>query len=70
MRCNMQYYGMAKKHNPKSQEIYDFISSLDREHGDMFCFKSGGDGDNGECLMDLLDIYFLTKRLDEQLCEV
>jgi hypothetical protein len=25
---------------------------------DYFCFKSGGDGDNGEQLMYLLDIYF------------
>lgn len=63
----MKYYGMAKEHNQKSKEIYDFISKLDLEHGDMFCFKSGGDGDNGECLMDLLDIYFLDKRLNETL---
>ena len=24
----------------------------------IFCFKSGGDGDNGEHLMYLLDIHF------------
>ena len=44
----MKDYGMAKNHNPKSKEIYDF--------------KSGGDGDNGEFLMDLLDCYFESKQ--------
>ena len=62
---SMKDYGMAKAHNPKSQEIYDFISKLDFKFGDMFCFKSGGDGDNGECLMDLLDAYFLAQQRDE-----
>lgn len=51
-------YGFAKKHNPKSVELYKFISVLDFENGDYFCFKSGGDADNGEFLMDLLDCYF------------
>ncbi|MDY2593929.1 MAG: hypothetical protein SOW34_03285 [Oliverpabstia sp.] len=51
-------YGMVKEHHPKSQEIYRFISELDFANGDAFVFKSGGDGDNGELLMDLLDCYF------------
>lgn len=51
-------YGMSKIHNAKSKEIYDFISELDFANGDAFCFKCGGDGDNGEILMDLLDKYF------------
>lgn len=55
---DIQDYGMAKEHNPKSKELYNFISDLDFANGDFFCFKSGGDGDNGECLMDLLDCYF------------
>ena len=54
----MKNYGMAKEHNTKSKEIYDFISDLDFKNGDFFIFKSGGDGDNGEFLMDLLDCYF------------
>lgn len=67
MRCNMnkrdiENYGFAKEHNPKSEEIYDFISELDFENGDGFCFKKGGDGDNGEALMDLLDCYFASKQ--------
>lgn len=57
----MKDYGMAKYHNPKSVEIYKFISDLDFENGDFFYFKSGGDGDNGEFLMDLLDCYFESK---------
>lgn len=52
---------MVKEHNPKSKEIYDFISELDFKNGDVLCFKSGGDGDNGELLMDLLDCYFESK---------
>lgn len=54
----MKDYGMGKEHNPKSKEIFDFISRLDFENGDFFVFKYGGDGDNGEFLMDLLDCYF------------
>lgn len=51
--------GFAKKHLPISREIYDFVSRLDFEEGDdFFCFKSGGDGDNGEMLMDYLDEFF------------
>lgn len=46
-------------HNPKSVELYKIIAELDWKYGgDSFCFKSGGDGDNGENLMYLLDIHF------------
>lgn len=57
----IENYGFGKKHNVKSVEIYNFISKLDFANGDAFCFKSGGDGDNGEMLMDLLDKYFELK---------
>lgn len=47
------------EHDPRSIEIYKSIAKLDLEvGGDYFCFKSGGDGDNGEHLMYLLDIHF------------
>lgn len=60
---DIENYGIAgKRHNPKSVEIYDFISKLDFENGDYFCFKDGGDGDNGEFLMDLLDCYFINRQ--------
>lgn len=46
-------------HHYKSLEIYNAISTLDFKFGgDFFCWKSGGDGDNGEHLMYELDIYF------------
>lgn len=46
-------------HHPRSETLYRRIAAADYEHnGDSFCFKSGGDGDNGEELMYLLDILF------------
>ena len=61
-------YGFAKQHNPKSEELFKFISTFDFENGDYFCFKSGGDGDDGEFLMDLLDCY-LRSRYGEYKCQ-
>ena len=45
-------------HDRRSEKLYRAIAALDFENGDSFCFKSGGDGDNGEQLMYLLDVYF------------
>lgn len=46
-------------HHPKSVEIFKAIEENDWKYGgDYFCWKSGGDGDNGEHLMYLLDIHF------------
>ncbi len=46
-------------HHPESIELYKRIAHLDFKHNsDSFCWKSGGDGDNGESLMYLLDIIF------------
>jgi hypothetical protein len=46
-------------HHPKSEEIYKALDYLDFNFGgDFFCFTAGGDGDNGEHIMYLLDIYF------------
>ncbi len=33
---------------------------------DHFCWKTGGDGDNGEILMYQLDAYFETKELFDE----
>lgn len=47
------------EHDGRSQEIYDFIAAYDSKHnGDSLVLSSGGDGDNGESLMYLLDEYF------------
>ena len=47
------------EHQEESEELYAEIADLDFTiGGDRFCFKSGGDGDNGEHLMYLLDIIF------------
>lgn len=49
-------------HHPKSKIIFNAIKDNDWKYGnDYFCWKYGGDGDNGEHLMYLLDIYFETE---------
>jgi len=46
-------------HHPKSEELFKALANMDMRYGnDYFCWKSGGDGDNGEHLMYLLDIHF------------
>ena len=58
-------YDVAKRwekgipHHPKSQALFARLARLDFERcDDYFCWKSGGDGDNGEQLMYELDILF------------
>jgi hypothetical protein len=47
------------EHDSRSVEIYRAIAKIDFEQNDdYFNWKSGGDGDNGEALMYLLDVYF------------
>jgi len=47
------------EHHSESITLYNEIADADfNVGGDRFCFKSGGDGDNGEHLMYLLDIIF------------
>ena len=49
-------------HHPKSLEIMKVISEIDLKlYNDYFCWKQGGDGDNGETLMYQLDVYFEAK---------
>ncbi len=46
-------------HDPRAEALARAIAQIDfEENGDRFCFKFGGDGDNGEELAYLLDIYF------------
>lgn len=52
-------------HHPKAIELYKLIADYDYKYGDdRFYFKSGGDGDNGEHLIYLLDIIFEEKDLE------
>lgn len=46
-------------HHPNSIKIVKAMSVLDYElGGDSLDIKIGGDGDNGEAMMFLLDLYF------------
>ena len=38
---------------------------VDIENGDLFDFSSGGDGDNGEHLMYILDIIFEEEKIKD-----
>lgn len=52
-------YGMAKEHTAEARRIMEFLAFADYSFfGDGFDFRVGGDGDNGEFLMDMLDLYF------------
>lgn len=49
----------GKDHHPKSLVLMKHICELDFAHNsDYFCFKTGGDGDSGEILMYLMDMFF------------
>lgn len=51
-------------HHPRSIKLFESIKNLDWKYGgDFFCWKAGGDGDNGEHMMYLLDIHFETEDL-------
>ena len=46
-------------HHPKSKEIIKALAELDYHlTNDFLSIKTGGDGDNWEAMMYLLDIYF------------
>lgn len=46
-------------HHPKSIQLMRFLIEHDfNDYDDHFCWKKGGDGDNGEALMYQMDAYF------------
>lgn len=46
-------------HHPMSYRLMKFISDHDfYDYNDYFCWKMGGDGDNGEGLMFEMDAFF------------
>lgn len=53
-------------HHPMSQRLMKFLVEHDfRDYSDAFCWKTGGDGDNGESLMYEMDAFF--ELLDAQI---
>ena len=59
-RFNVEYrHEQGVEHHVKAKEMFKLISNADRFFGeDYFCWKSGGDGDNGEILMYQLSALF------------
>ena len=53
---------VRKSHHPKAKELMAFLKDIDfHDFNDYFCWKTGGDGDNGEVLLEQLDTFFATK---------
>lgn len=56
---NIDRWGLGMDHHPMSERIVEFLSEHDlHDYNDSFCWKTGGDGDNGETLMFQLDAFF------------
>lgn len=58
-KCINKRWEQGIPHHPKSVEIVSGLAEVDWKYADdSLCLKFGGDGDNGEHLMYLFDIYF------------
>lgn len=58
-------WGEGMDHHPMSERLMKFLAEHDyKDYGDGFCWKTGGDGDNGETLMYQMDAFF--ELLDQQ----
>lgn len=56
---DLDRWAIGIPHHPKSEELMAFLQEIDYEvYDDHFCWKVGGDGDNGESLMYQLDAFF------------
>ena len=52
-------WGTGIAHHPMSERLGKFLAEHDfHDYGDYFCWKVGGDGDNGETLMFEMDAFF------------
>lgn len=60
IEVNINYrWETGADHHPESEKLMKELSDIDLKYNsDYFCWKYGGDGDNGETLMYLLDIIF------------
>jgi len=47
------------EHHPMSERLMEFLIEHDfNDYNDYFCWKKGGDGDNGETMMYQMDAFF------------
>ena len=52
-------WGKGIDHHLMSQRLMNFLEEHDyKDYDDYFCWKQGGDGDNGEELMYQMDAFF------------
>ena len=56
---NLNRWEDGMDHHPMSKRLMAFLKEHDfNDYGDYFCWKDGGDGDNGESLMYEMDAFF------------
>ena len=52
-------WNLGIDHHPMSVRLMEFLMEHDfQDYEDQFCWKKGGDGDNGEALMYEMDAFF------------
>lgn len=60
-KTKIDRWSSGTEHHPMSIRLMKFLSEHDfKDYNDYFCFKTGGDGDNGETLMFQMDAFFET----------
>jgi len=58
---NLDRWEKGIEHHPMSVRLMEFMAEHDfNDYGDYFCWKTGGDGDNGESLVFEMDAFFET----------
>jgi len=64
---NLDRWEKGIEHHPMSERLVRFLVEHDLyDYDDYFCWKVGGDGDNGEALMYEMDAFFEMMDLKEQ----
>lgn len=60
-RTSLDRWSDCIEHHPLAEQLVRFIAENDfYDHNDHFCWKVGGDGDNGESLAYAIDPFFET----------
>ena len=63
---NLNRWEDGMEHHPMSERLMAFLETHDIiDYEDHFCWKTGGDGDNGETLMYEMDVFFELKDLEK-----